>query len=275
LDRGYLFGDGVYEVVRVYNQKPFALDRHLERLERSLSGIRLKNPLSRNELQSLILTLVEQAGFLDAIAYLQITRGGGARQHAFPVDSHPTLAIFVSPVHSSAKEYRERGVKIITLPDDRWAHCNIKSINLLPNILAKQTAKESGAYEAVFIRDNNVVSEGSSSNIFAITHGEIITPPADKHILAGVTRGYSLEMARKAGYSVREETLKLEELRLAEEIFLTSTTMEILPVVELDGNPVGQGQPGDVAPILRSASQVLYAIFLIRFSSKQYFIDDP
>jgi len=246
LDRGNLFGDGVYEVVRVYNQKPFALDKHLERLERSLSGIRLQHPLSRIKLQSLILSLVEQAGFADAIVYLQITRGGGMRQHAFPVNSQATLAVFVAPAASPAKAQSE-GVKIITLPDDRWAHCYIKSINLLPNVLAKQTAKEKGAYEAVFIRDNTLVSEGSSSNVFAVIRGEIITPPADGHILAGVTRGLCLEIARKAGYSAREEVVTIEELRQAEEIILTSTTMEIIPVVELDGNPVGRGQPGSVA----------------------------
>lgn len=130
------------------------------------------------------------------------------------------------------------------MPDDRWAHCHVKSINLLPNVLAKQKAQESGAYEAIFLRDNDVVNEGSSSNVFAIIHDEIFTPPADEHILAGVTRGFCLEIARKAGYSVREEILKVEEFRQAEKIFLTSTTMEILPVAELDETAVGQGQPG-------------------------------
>lgn len=246
LDRGYLFGDGVYEVIRVYHGQPFALADHLERLEQSLLGIRLHNPMLPDNLQSLILELIARAGYSEASVYLQITRGVSARQHAFPPASEPSLGLFVSALTPSGREKREKGVKVVTVPDDRWAHCNIKSINLLPNILAKQKAQEEGAQEAIFAREDGRVSEGSSSNVFAVKDGVLTTPPLDGRILAGVTRKVTLDVAKTAAVPVREAELLLGDLRQADEVFVTSTTMEILPVTEIDGISVGMGVPGPV-----------------------------
>ncbi|KLU59927.1 D-alanine aminotransferase [Peptococcaceae bacterium CEB3] len=257
LDRGYLFGDGVYEVIRVYRGRPFALSDHLERLERSASGIRLQIPLSRAGLESLILGLIDQAGYSEASAYLQITRGVSTRQHAFPADVKPGMILFVSALVPLGGEQWERGIKVVTLPDDRWAHCHIKSVNLLPNVLAKQRAHEQGAYEAVLVRENGRVSEGSSSNVFLVKDGVLKTPPLDGHILAGVTRKFALAVAQKEAYPVREEEVLLRDLRQADEVFLTSTTMELLPVTLLDEARIGTGVAG---PVTRSLYQAFRGV---------------
>ncbi|CAA7601053.1 D-amino-acid transaminase [Acididesulfobacillus acetoxydans] len=246
LDRGYLFGDGVYEVLRVYRGRPFALDEHMERLADSLAGVRINYPLVSERLRTLIDELVAQAGYAEASVYLQITRGASVRQHAFPAGCEPSLVLTVTKTQQPERGQQEGGVGVITVPDDRWAHCHIKSVNLLPNVLAKQKAREAGAFEAVFVRAGNRISEGSSSNIFAVKDGVMVTPPLDGHILPGVTRRMVLSIARQEGFPVREEDLPLEFLRQAEEVFLTGTTIEVLPVTKIGGTPLGSGIPGPV-----------------------------
>lgn len=256
-DRGYFFGDGVYEVIRVYKGKPFALDFHLERFAKSAAGIRLTMKHELSTLKTLIFNLLEQANIPEAEIYMHLTRGIALRQHAFPSDSEHVLVIAISQVRKIDPLIREQGVKAITLPDDRWAHCNIKSLNLLPNILAKQTAREKGAYEAIFIRNEGKVSEGSSSNVFALIANTLVTPLADQHILNGVTRRLCLDLAMKKGIPVQERTMDLSELLNAEEIFITSTTMEIIPVININGKSISNEKPGTVTKTLYTEYQRL------------------
>ncbi|MGD0152947.1 MAG: D-amino acid aminotransferase [Thermacetogeniaceae bacterium] len=258
LDRGYLFGDGVYEAMKVVDGRIFALPNHLDRLERSMEAIRIRPDWARAELERTIQELVARSGLSAALIYMQVTRGVAPRQHAFSPDLTPTLAIFVSDPHPVAPETREKGVKAITVADERWAHPHIKTLNLLPNVLARQEAAEQGAYEAIFIRDGRLVTECSSSNVFAVIDDLIVTPPTDGRILPGVTRDLLLTAAREANYPVREDYITLEELRGAGEIFITSTGVEALGVVDLDGQPVGDGAPGRI-------TGELYRLFVSRW----------
>ena len=203
-------------------------------------------PFSVLELKSLIRELVARSELQEAQVYLQITRGTALRQHAFPPDTQPSLVIYVAAVKVIDPGIRVIGVKAVTAPDLRWANCFIKSLNLLPNVLAKETAKVSGAVEAIFVRDGGIISEGSSSNVFAVINGRLVTPPTDGHVLEGITRHLCFNLGDLSGHPVQEEVLTLGDLRLADEIFITSTTLEILPVVELDRKPVGRGVPGSV-----------------------------
>ncbi|KKM12811.1 hypothetical protein SY88_01665 [Clostridiales bacterium PH28_bin88] len=246
-DRGFQFGDGVYEVVRCYGGRPFSLASHLERLYRSATAIDLEIPHSLEELLVLANGVIEKSGLAEGELYMQVSRGASPRQHYFPVGAAPTLVISIRQVRLVPGEYRVKGIGAITVPDDRWGRCHIKSVNLLPNVLAKEKARRSGAQEAVFVRADGLVSEGSSSNVFAVVAGVLITPPADHHILAGITRGHFLDLARREGVQVREEELPLDTLLRAEEVFITSTVMEMLPIVRLDGRQVGDGIPGPVS----------------------------
>lgn len=246
-DRGFQFGDGVYEVVRCYGGRPFSLEPHLERLYRSAAAIDLEIPHSLEELLALANGMIEKSGLAEGELYMQVSRGASPRQHYFPVGAAPTLVISIRQVRLVPGEYRIKGIGAITVPDDRWGRCHIKSVNLLPNVLAKEKAKKSGVQEAVFVRKDGLVSEGSSSNIFAVVAGTLITPPADHHILAGITREHFLDIARREGVKVREEELPLDTLLRAEEVFITSTVMEMLPIVRLDGTQVGAGSPGPVS----------------------------
>lgn len=245
LDRGYFFGDGVYEVIRVYKGQPFTLDFHLERLAQSASSIRLNLKHELSSLRTLVFNLLAQANIPEAEVYMHLTRGVAPRQHAFPSsNTEPVLVITVSKGRAIDPSIRERGIKAISVADDRWAHCNIKSLNLLPNILAKQKAHDEGAYEAIFIRNDNKVSEGSSSNVLAVINDTLVTPLADEHILNGVTRRLCLTMAKKKGFPTQERNLELSELLGAQEIFITSTTMEIIPVINLNGISISDEKPG-------------------------------
>jgi D-alanine transaminase len=257
LDRGYLFGDGVYEVIKVRCGQLFALQQHLDRLEQSLAGISIVPAWERRQMEQIVEDLAARSGLADATVYIQVTRGVAPRKHSFPPMARPTLAIFVSPFTPLPEETRERGVKAITLPDERWAHPHFKTLNLLPNVLAHQRADEQGAYEAILIRDGQV-TECSSSNVFAVIDGAAVTPPTDGRILPGISRALLLQAARESGYPVREDYLTLEELQQADEIFVTSTGVEVLGVVVLDGKPVGRGVPGRV-------TGELYRLFVSRW----------
>ncbi len=255
-DRGFVFGDGVYEVIRVYGGRPFALDPHLIRLESSLEAIRLRVPWQRPQLAAIISDLLACSQLHEAQIYIQVTRGIASRQHTFPAGVDPTLVCLVSRVEP-LDDLGRRGVKAITLPDDRWAHCHIKSLNLLPNVLAKESAKTQGAAEAIFVREDNLITEGSSSNVFALLGHTLTTPPADGRILAGITRQYFIDLARRAGIAVVERAISLQELRSAGEVFVTSTVREFLPVIDLDGGQIGSGGPGEVGQELYSMYRAL------------------
>ena len=248
LDRGFLFGDGVYEVIPCYGGRLFRLDEHLQRLENSLAATRIRVDLSRDLWRELLSTLVQKNGMGNLSIYLQITRGVAAeRDHAFPAELAPTIFAMASPMKAAMALDLDSatGISAIVLDDTRWARCGIKSIQLLPNILLRQEAIDAGAQEAILVRDG-LALEGAASNLFAVVQGTLITPPRGPQILGGITRDLVLELAAEHGLDAAERDMPLEVLREAEEIWVTSSTREIVPVVELDGMPVGIGVPGPV-----------------------------
>ena len=244
LDRGFLFADGVYEVVPVYAGRSFRVAEHLQRLARSLSELRIRNPHSKNEWTALLEKLVSENGGGDLLAYLQVTRGApGKRGHPFPENTAPTVVGLCHPLLALADAARRDGVSALTAPDIRWGRCDIKSIALLPNILATQSARESDCNEAILHRDSRV-TEGASSNVFIVVQGRVVTSPPGPDILRGVTRDLVIELLTESGTKVGEENFSIETLRKADEIWLTSATREVLPVTLLDGHAVGAGKPG-------------------------------
>ena len=244
-DRGNLFADGVYEVIRFYSGQPFLMKAHMERLERSAREIRLP-AIDIEALTEAGLETVRRNGIGDGTLYIQVTRGPAPRNHAFPPNPRPTVFMIARSLARPGKELRGQGVTCITVPDIRWLRCDIKSIGLLPNVLGKQQAREAGAFEALFVRDG-VVTEGTSTNAFAVREGRIVTYPEDEHILPGITRRLILAIARREGIEVVEEALNVDELDRVDELLISSTTIEVMPVVSVDGRPVGGGRPGPVA----------------------------
>jgi D-alanine transaminase len=240
LDRGFLFGDGVYEVIPVYGGRPLRLSEHLRRLDRSLAAILMTSPLADDSWAEIIERLIE--GPEDQQIYIQVTRGvQPKRDHAIPAEVTPTVFVMASriaPIPSG-------GIKAVTVTDIRWDRCDIKAITLLSNVLLRQEAISRGAAEAVIIRDG-LALEGAASNLFIVNNGEIITPPKSETILPGITRDLVLEIAAASGFKTIERTISLPELRTADEIWFTSSTREILSVTELDGQSVSGGEPGPV-----------------------------
>jgi len=251
-DRGFYFGDGVYEVIRAYGGVPFAMDRHLARLERSAAGIELPMPKSSIELSGLVTQLIQQSGISDAEVYIQVTRGAARRNHLFPANVAPTLAVGVRGVRTVPPGLWEGGCALISLADQRWSRCDLKTICLLPNVLAKEAASRAGGFDAVLVRDG-FVTEGTASNIFIWESGELHTPIADNRILPGITRATVIGLARELGLLVVERNLTLPEVLSAAEVFITSTTIELMPVASVDGHQIGTGQPGDTWRALYSA----------------------
>lgn len=237
-DRAHQFGDGIYEVVRVYDGRPFLLDYHLERFVKSADFIHLQPERSLTALRDLVSEAIDRSGLAEAQVYFQLSRGIARRNHAFPdVPSHLTLT--VRPVaDENFQVARKNGQKVILADDIRWRYCFVKSLNLLPNVLVKQQALDAGANDAFFLRDG-VITEATSSNVFIVRHGELWTHPANEGILHGVTRRFVLEMAAELAIPVREEAFSPDALFLADEVFTTSTTVEIAPVVSVDGKPMG------------------------------------
>jgi D-alanine transaminase len=246
-DRGFQFADGVYEVVRTYGGKPFATDEHLARLFRSLDAIELAAPLSADQLKSIILEGIKRSGFAEAIVYLQITRGYAPRHREMPKDAAPTVVMTVRELGAPATKLRENGIAVITLPEFRWTRCDIKSIALLPSVLAYHAARKAGANDAIFFDVDETVNEATAGNVFVVTQGRLRTPPKSTHILPGVTRDKILEAARAAGIETTEERITKPDLYAADELFLTSTTAEVVPVVTVDGKQIGTGKPGPVS----------------------------
>ncbi|MHB1943340.1 MAG: D-amino acid aminotransferase [Acidiferrobacteraceae bacterium] len=242
-DRGFIFGDGVYEVLPVYGARPFRLAHHLDRLGQSLAGIGLTAPLSAEEWGTIIGELIVRHGGGDQSVYLQITRGAAPRDHAFPAHTEPTVFAYTQPLKESSQEVLGRGVRAVTLDDIRWRHCDIKATALLANVLLRQEAIQRGAAEAILVRDG-AVTEGAASNIFVALRGQLVTAPRGPSILPGITRDLILELAAANGIDFAERSLPQEELRQAEEVWMTSSTKEIMPIVALDGQQVGNGTAG-------------------------------
>jgi len=243
LDRGFIFGDGVYEVIPVYNGHLFRLDEHLQRLSNSLSSVHITAPYNNDEWPQLLNKLATQNGGGNLSLYLQITRGIAQRDHAFPHDTRPTVFAMCNALHPVSEVIQHDGVKAITLDDTRWKNCHIKSISLLPNILLRQQALDNGAAEAILVRDNNV-TEGAASNLFIVSDGTLITPPKGSKLLPGITRDLILELALNNNIPMRETEISMAALTAADEIWLSSSTKEIIPVTQLNETPVGNGKPG-------------------------------
>jgi D-alanine transaminase len=244
MDRGFLFGDGVYEVIPAYAGRLFRLSQHLQRLDDSLRAIRLPNPLSEKEWQALLETLVGQQQKEDQSVYLQVTRGAAkTRDHAIPEGITPTVFAMTSLIPPVDPALASDGIKAITLDDIRWRLCNIKATTLMANVLLRQHAKHEQAVEAILIRDG-LATEGAASNLFVVTDGLLVTPPKSRFLLPGITRDLVLELADEAGVPFQQREIPEQELTDAEEIWLTSSTKEIMPVTRLNDQPVGDGRPG-------------------------------
>jgi D-alanine transaminase len=254
LDRGFIFGDGVYEVVPVYSRHPFRLPEHLARLQHSLDSIRLGNPMTGTEWARLINDLIARHAGEDQSVYLQVTRGVAKRDHAFPKDSKPTIFMMSSPLVTPAKDLVDGGVACITGVDYRWLKCDVKSISLLGNCLLRQSAAEAGAAEVVLFRDGHL-TEASASNVFAVRSGRLLSPPKNNLILPGITYDVVLELAAARGIPVELRAVSEQEVRSADELWVTSSTKEVLAVVTLDGRPVGSGRPGAVFKTVYQAFQ--------------------
>lgn len=243
LDRGFIFGDGIYEVIPAYGRRPFRLAEHLERLRHSLDGVRMASPYSAERWGEILRELVERHPEDDQSIYLQVTRGVAKRDHAFPADVRPTVFAMTSPLVPVADEIRRDGVKAITLEDIRWEYCHLKTTSLLPNVLLRQQALDQSATEAILVRRGEV-TEGAASNLFVVLDGVLVTPPKGPRLLPGITRDLILELATRNSIASREATLQAGDLVRAQEIWLTSSTREILPVTRLDDRAVGDGRPG-------------------------------
>jgi D-alanine transaminase len=243
-ERGHQFGDGVYEVIRIYDGKFFMLEEHINRLFKSAQAIRLQVSQSNEEIQQLIHEAVEKSGLADCDVYIQITRGIATRNHLFP-DVPVSISMTIRPMKSTNDIVRKKGMKAIFHEDERWANCYIKSLNLLPNILAKQTAQDAGCYEAILVKDG-FVTEGTSSNVYIISDKTIYTTPLSENILAGITRIAVNKLANDLGIPFVEKQFTTNELLQADEVFITSTTNEVMPIVNVDGTAIKDGSAGEV-----------------------------
>jgi D-alanine transaminase len=249
LDRGFIFGDGVYELIPVYSRVPFRMDEHLARLERSLAAVRIANPYARDKWRTMILELVAQQPWQDQGVYLQVTRGVAKRDHAFPAGVEPTVFAMSNPLVNPPKELVDKGVAAVSAADNRWLRCDIKSISLIGNVLLRQASADAGAAETILFRDG-ILTEASASNVFVAKNGLVLSPPKSNLILPGITYDVVVEIAQQAGLPLEFRDIREAEVRAADELWVTSSSKEILAVVELDGKPVGEGKPG---PLFRRA----------------------
>ena len=251
-DRGFLFADGVYEVIRVYDGKPFLMEPHVARMQAGLRAIQIDGTCIDN-LTDICMKLLQSNGLTtgEATIYVQATRGVAPRKHAFP-DCAPTVYAAAKKFGGHPAEYFTSGVATITVPDTRWSRCDIKSIALLPNVLANQAAHAADAFEALFVKDG-VLIEGSHSNLFGVLDGELITYPRSNYILAGITRDFVLDLARELGIPAREAPILWDDVPRVEELFLSGTTTDVMPIARVDGRNVGQGAPGPVTRRLMEA----------------------
>ncbi len=248
LDRGFIFGDGIYEVIPVYGKKLFRLAQHLQRLNTNLDAIKIPRPLTDSQWQEILMHVIEQNTGIDQSVYLQVTRGVAPRDHHFPTEIKNTLFVMSTPL---ANISFPQGIKTITLEDIRWKYRHIKSTSLLANILLKQQAKDTGATEALlythFENDTQAyITEGAASNVFIVSQGNIITPPKSQHLLPGITRDLIVELAQQHQLPIYEQAISKEQLFQAEEVWISSSTKEIVPVVQIDQQLINQGQVGTI-----------------------------
>ncbi|PIV71388.1 MAG: D-amino acid aminotransferase, partial [Rhodocyclales bacterium CG17_big_fil_post_rev_8_21_14_2_50_68_7] len=245
MDRGFLFGDGAYEVVPVYSRRPFRLEEHLRRLERTLEAIRLPDPLERSEWSKLVLEVIARNAPEDQSVYVQVSRGAdmSKRNHAFPEGVAPTVFVMSEPLHTPPPDQIANGVGAISAADFRWLRCDLKTVSLLGNCLLRQLAVDAGCAETILLRDG-FLTEGAASNIFIVREGVLAAPPRSHLMLTGITYDVVLELAVRHGMAHEVREILESELRRADEIWITSSTKEVLPVTALDGKPVGAGRPG-------------------------------
>ncbi len=255
LDRGFIFGDGVYEVIPIFQRKLFRAEQHIARLFRSLAAVRITNPHSKEQWLALIDQVVQAHPADDQLVYMQVTRGVAKRGHAFPKDAvTPTVFIMTSPITVPSAEIRAAGVACVSMEDQRWLHCEIKSISLLGNVLAAQYAAESNAADAIQFRDG-WLTEGSAANVWIVKHGKLLGPPRDNLILEGIRYGLLEELCAAAGIAFESRRIARAEVFEADEVLLTSASKEVLAVTSIDGCPVGDGKPGPVCARLYAAYQ--------------------
>jgi D-alanine transaminase len=261
LDRGFLFGDAVYEVLRVYRGRPWLAAEHFERLRRSLAEVRIAG-VDLDRLRRRMLATIAAGSYGEATVYIHVTRGAAPRRHAFPDKAAPLELLFVQDFLDPNAEGRRVGVAAALQPDLRWGRCDIKSTNLLANVLAMQAARQAGAVEALLYLPDGRITEGSHSSLFGVKGGTLVTAANGPDVLPGVTRNLLIELAGRSGVAVEERMLHRDELARVEELFLTGTTSEVLPVVRVDGRPVGSGVPGPVTRRLQSAYREVVEAFL-------------
>ena len=253
-DRGYQFADGVYEVCEVHGGHIVDMTAHLDRLSRSLAELRMEWPMPRKALPFVVREVVRRNGVTEGMVYLQVTRGVATRDHAFPKSAKPALVITAKSVDRRAGQRKwERGADVVTIPDTRWARVDIKTVGLLPNVLARQHAIENGAHEAWFTDSEGHVLEGASVNAWIVTRGTLLTRPANEGILRGITRATVIKVAEQLGYAFEERPFTVEEAKGADEAFNTAATTVVMPVVRIDGTVVGNGTPGPMTRALREA----------------------
>ncbi|MBO8129251.1 MAG: D-amino-acid transaminase [Peptococcaceae bacterium] len=260
-DRGFIFGDGIYEVVRSYNGKLFGLEEHLRRLQQSADAIDLKLPHTLEEFQELVETLNRKSELLETLVYIQVTRGTEPRNHLFSLDLPPNVFITIRALPDIPGEIYTKGVSAVTVHDGRWNMCHVKSISLLANVLAKHEARKQGAYEAIFVRENGVVTEASSSNVFMVSGGILHTHPADNRILNGITRQFILKLCDELNIPTEVRPYSKDELRRADEVFCTNSVHEVTPVVTVDGMTIGSGRPGPITnQLMRAYRQLVKSV---------------
>ena len=255
LDRGFIFGDGVYELIPVYAGEPGRMAHHLARLQRSLDGIGLPNPHSDAQWEALVRALIGRQPFANQGVYFQVTRGVAKRDHAFPKDTVPTVFMMSNPLATPAREVVEQGVAVVTAEDNRWHRCDLKTISLLGNVLMRQLAQDHGAVETVMFRDG-FLTEASASNVLVVVDGGIVIPPKDNLILPGITYDATVEFAREAGIPLSVRPVTRDEALAAEEMWLSSSTKEVLAVTTVDGKPFAGGRPG---PVFRTMWDIFQA----------------
>ena len=255
-DRGYTFGDGVYEVIRIYHGSFFMLDEHLKRLQYGLNEINISYNIQKEQLKSLLLELKDRNQVKDGGIYLQISRGIAPRKHPYPPNAKPVLYAYPIPIQNPASQ-QENGVKLMLVEDLRWLRCDIKSINLLYNVMAKQKALEAGAFEALLYRDENHITEGSSTNFFGIKDGSVVTHPADHFILNGITRKAVQQICHELEIPFVEKRISIDELSQLDEAFLASTTAEIVPVIQINDEVIGEGTVGNLVKQIQLAFRKL------------------
>lgn len=256
-DRGYQFGDGIYEVIGVYDGKPLMLDEHMERLERSAKEIKLNMSSSIDDLKTKLEELVSANSLEEGIIYMQVSRGAAARWHEFPKADTSTVTVAYTRAEDRASNVEDQGATAVLTEDIRWLRCDIKTLNLLPNVMAKQEAVEHGAIEAILHR-GETVTEASASNVFIVKDGALYTHPADNYILNGITRRKIIQLCEALDLKVNEQTYTVDELLDADEVFISATKLDVVPILKVDDHTIGNGEPGEITKKIVQEFRSLY-----------------